>query len=144
MGNCADQAHLTVALLRAVNIPAKYSYGGNHAWVNIYLPDAKAEFGVSFHTKDYWRCAEPNNDPNDKVWGKLVTLKNKNNKVDYKGNQKLGWHIKGIYDSCVRITGANLTSSHVLNKYKLIQESNKLYVAFQYITLNGVEKQYWF
>ena len=28
--NCADQAHLTIALLRAANIPARYRSNGNY------------------------------------------------------------------------------------------------------------------
>ena len=31
-GNCADQAHLLVALFRAAGIPARYVHGTNHYW----------------------------------------------------------------------------------------------------------------
>ena len=32
MGNCADQAHLLVALFRAAGIPARYVHGTDHYW----------------------------------------------------------------------------------------------------------------
>ena len=31
-GNCADQAHLLVALFRVAGIPARYVHGTNHYW----------------------------------------------------------------------------------------------------------------
>ena len=38
-GNCADQAHLLVALFRAAGIPARYAHGINHYWTQCYVND---------------------------------------------------------------------------------------------------------
>ncbi len=38
-GNCADQAHLLVALFRAANIPARYVHGTNHYWTQCVVDD---------------------------------------------------------------------------------------------------------
>ena len=36
-GNCADQAHLLVALFRAAGIPARYVHGTDHYWTQCYV-----------------------------------------------------------------------------------------------------------
>ena len=58
--NCADQAHLTVALLRAQNIPAQYKINGyndsngtfhGHAWVLAKIPNETE--------KSKWQSGDP-------------------------------------------------------------------------------------
>ena len=39
LGNCADQAHLLVALFRAAGIPARYVHGTNHYWTQCVVND---------------------------------------------------------------------------------------------------------
>ena len=36
-GNCCDQAHLLVALLRSAQIPARYVHGKGHVWAEGYV-----------------------------------------------------------------------------------------------------------
>ena len=38
-GNCADQAHLLVALFRAAGIPARYVHGPDHYWTQCRVGD---------------------------------------------------------------------------------------------------------
>ena len=38
-GNCADQAHLLVALFRAAGIPARYVHGPGHYWTQCRVGD---------------------------------------------------------------------------------------------------------
>ena len=38
-GNCADQAHLLVALFRAAGIPARYVHGTGHYWTQCRVGD---------------------------------------------------------------------------------------------------------
>ena len=56
-GNCCDQAHLLVALLRAVGIPTYYAHGTNHWWAVPCLDkqyhcdptNKKHQFGIPQH-----------------------------------------------------------------------------------------------
>ena len=79
LGNCVDQAHLTIALLRALNIPAKYVAKNaifenepkpkGHAWVETYaekivlIPfNGRSSYDdFEFHA-DYWWCGQPTAD----------------------------------------------------------------------------------
>jgi predicted outer membrane repeat protein len=81
--NCADQAHLTVALLRSQNIPAQYRSNGyydkngkfsGHAWVYVGTQNKKG--------KVTWQSGQPTNEKgsnfgskNDE-WAKKPLLKN--------------------------------------------------------------------
>jgi predicted outer membrane repeat protein len=77
LGNCVDQAHLVVALLRAVNIPAKYRANSQfnktnddqkvgHAWVDAYIDNYQmsiniADNGIIYYVKHNtsWICGQP-------------------------------------------------------------------------------------
>lgn len=54
-GNCVDQAHLVVALCRAVGIPARYCHGPNHVWAQVLIK-----------SKKMWIIADPTT---QRAWG---------------------------------------------------------------------------
>ncbi|KZX17821.1 transglutaminase-like superfamily protein [Methanobrevibacter cuticularis] len=148
-GNCADQAHLTVALLRAVNIPAKYTskianISGSikgHAWSNTLLTSFSIEYGIPFHFDDNWICAQPTADPTDPKNPALVILHDNKGKIIYQGNIKLGWHLSDP-EWCT-IEAIEYYTSYILDTFKLVNISGTWYIAFQNITVDGIEKVYW-
>ncbi|MGL6298972.1 MAG: transglutaminase-like domain-containing protein [Methanobacteriaceae archaeon] len=149
-GNCADQAHLTTALLRAVNIPAKYTsklayISGStlgHAWTNVFLNSFILEYGVPFHSNDNWICTQPTSDPNDPKNPILITIFD-NGKLIYKGNQKVGWHVLDPEWCTITPVVNSFYTGYILDTFKLVNISGTWYIAYQNITIDGVEKVYW-
>jgi hypothetical protein len=74
-GSCVGFTHLSIAMLRSLNIPARYAHGylppgydwgiskkywgvqisggGYHAWVEVYYPDIGWTFSDLLHSKDF-------------------------------------------------------------------------------------------
>ena len=50
-GNCADQAHLLVALFRAAGIPARYVHGIGHYWTQCYVNNKYYDCDPTHKTK---------------------------------------------------------------------------------------------
>ena len=50
-GNCADQAHLLVALFRAAGIPARYVHGIGHYWTQCYVNNRYYDCDPTHKTK---------------------------------------------------------------------------------------------
>ncbi|WP_054835022.1 transglutaminase family protein [Methanobrevibacter arboriphilus] len=127
LGNCVDQASLTIALLRAVNIPAKYvskqaifeNAQLGHAWPEIYLASYN-----SIQHPDYWVCAQPTSN----IAYDLGTHASKEKEGD--------WCTVTPYNNSF-FEGANY------NFYKLIKIDGKWCIAIQDVLINETWIPYW-
>ncbi|KZX14375.1 transglutaminase-like domain-containing protein [Methanobrevibacter filiformis] len=119
--NCIDSAHLTSALLRALNIPVRYKQNGyedgdtfyGHVWIYTYVK----------HNGSYkWLCGQPS-----------AEVSSYNESLEYGLNSHSffpNWcaldHLEGYY-----------LVSHKFNMQKFIRYNNKWFRTSQYVIFNN-------
>jgi len=120
--NCADQSHLTVALLRAANIPAQYRINGfndtdgkmkYHAWVYALIPNKKGKLT--------WQSGDP-------------TIRTPWN-FGLKTGDK--WESKKLLPNY----GHNTENNNIYVTTKQISKTKYIDVMSQTVTVNGKKKQ---
>ncbi|WP_297899187.1 transglutaminase domain-containing protein [Methanobrevibacter sp.] len=126
-GNCVDQAHLTIALLRAANIPAKYKSNkdisrGGHAWSYEFNNVINLIDGYLFGDKfvishaDLWWCGQP-------------TANN--------SNHNFGYHYLGFDWCLLKPTSGYSIDSYNADFSKIEYMGGEWYHLNQQIILNG-------
>ncbi|KZX10663.1 transglutaminase-like superfamily protein [Methanobrevibacter curvatus] len=150
-GNCADQAHLTVALMRAINLPARYvaknaifdNERKGHGWANFYSNSTISDIFM-WHDLDDWLCGDPVNNRTTLTWninfGSGLT-------ATYVGNKKLGYHFNE-YEWCTVTPYNNSGITYYFTGYSL--PSSKLeniggqwYRLYQWVEINNESVPYW-